>query len=232
LKRIAFFVEGLTEQLFIEKLLIEILGTKNISIVKRKMKGGKNSPISITQIGAPEISEDAEYYFLLTDCGGETTVASYIRDQRVSLINKGYLAIFGILDVRPNYKREDIEKLRKNLYFKLPQKDLETKFILSIMEIEAWFLADENHYIKIDSRLTIDFIKEKNNFNPLCNTELIEEPASLLDDIYKTVGNTYGKNKRTIARTVENLDYSNIYFKIPKRIPSLKELIDSIEKYL
>ncbi len=226
-------MEGLTEQLFIEKLLSEILGKKNLSIVKKKMRGGSKVSINITEIGSPQINENADYYFLIIDCGGETTVASYIKDQRVSLLEKGYNGIFGLLDVRPNWQRNDIEKLKKFLYYGLPQKNIETKFLLSIMEIEAWFLAEENHYKKINSRLTSDFLLQNYSFNPKTenteNTENFDEPATLLSEIYLSAGIKYNKNKKSISKTVNSLDYSNLYLEVKNRIPSLNELIESIE---
>lgn len=225
MKRIAFFVEGLSEQLFIEKLMTEILGSKKISLEKRKMQGGSKSTISIMQIGSPKIEEGADFYMLIVDCGGETTVSSYIRDQRKSLINKGYLIIFGLLDVRPNWTREQIPRLEKFLYYKLPQKDLKTKFLISVMEIESWFLAEENHYKNIHPDLDI---KKFNSFDPLSDTELIEEPASLLHDIYQIVGFAYKKDKKKISRTVDSLDYANLYFNVVNRNNSLNILVDAI----
>ena len=44
MKRIAFFVEGQTEQLFINKLLIEIAGHKNIAINLFQLRGGSSTP--------------------------------------------------------------------------------------------------------------------------------------------------------------------------------------------
>ena len=44
MKKIAFFVEGQTEQVFINKLLEEIAGRKNISINIFQLRGGKPLP--------------------------------------------------------------------------------------------------------------------------------------------------------------------------------------------
>lgn len=228
MKRIAFFVEGLTEQLFIEKLILELLGQHNVSIEKRQMRGGKNGPIRITHIGSPQIAADSHLYILITDCGGETTVKSYIMEQRENLIRKGYSHIFGIRDVRPNIARSEIEKLKQRIYYRIPQKDCETKFILAIMEIEAWFLAEEKHFEKLHSQLTCDLIQSQLNFDPLGNTELVEEPAQLLNQIYQLVGLSYGKTRTQLERTVENMDYANLYLEVPNRNASLKTLIDAI----
>ena len=196
------------------------------------MKGGANSSISIIQIGSPKIEEDSDFYILIVDCGGETTIPSYIRDQRKSLIKKGYLIIYGLLDVRPNWARDQIPQLEKFLYFRLPQKEIETVFILSVMEIEAWFLAEDKHYHKIHPNLNIDTIRKINFFDPLSNTELIDEPAILLNNIYQNVGLSYHKNKKKISRTVNNLDYENLYFHVVKRNRSFETLINSIHKFI
>lgn len=232
MKKIAFFVEGLTEQYFVEKLIEEVLGKKNLQIEKVKMRGGGKAKPKISQIFSPKKNDNAEYYFLIVDCGGETTVTSYIKEQRPNLIRKGFVAIFGLLDVRPNFQRDEIDRLKRGLYYKMPTKDILVKFLLSIMEIEAWFLAEENHYKEISSNLTLEKLKTEFNFNPLSNTENIDEPADLLDNIYKMVGFRYNKKDSQIRRTVRKLDYANLYFEVCKRIPSLKEFFDSIHEVI
>lgn len=229
MKRIAFFVEGLTEQLFIEKLLNEIFDQKKIAIEVKKIKGGKRIPIALTTISTPIISQTTNYYILIYDCGGDGNIRSYIMDQRAGLLKAGYSKIIGIRDVYPDFSRSDIHKLQYGLNFKLPQKDLQTKFILSIMEIESWFLADENHYPNINSVLTRDFISQNSGFDPSTyNTQLFNEPANKLNEVYNLVGDSYVKENSVITRTVESLDYANLYFEVHKRISSFKELIDEI----
>lgn len=232
MKRIAFFVEGLTEQYFVEKLIEEVLGKKNLRVEKVKMRGGRKAKPKISRIYSPERNDNAEYYFLIVDCGGETTVASYIKEQRTNLIMKGYVAIFGLLDVRPNFKRDEIDHLKKGLYYKMPTKDILVKFLLSIMEIEAWFLAEENHYKKISPDLTLEKLKTEFDFNPVSDTELIDEPSELLDSIYKLAGLRYNKKDNQIRRTVKSLDYENLYFEVCKRVPSLKDFFDSINNVI
>lgn len=47
MKKITFFVEGQTEQLFINKLLIEIAGQKNISVELEQFQGYGRRPTKI-----------------------------------------------------------------------------------------------------------------------------------------------------------------------------------------
>lgn len=229
LTKIAFFVEGYTEQEFLKRLLIEVFDNKKIGIEIKEIKGGSKTGISYTSIVTPTITETTQYYVLIYNCGGDKSIKSYILDRRNSLIQAGYKKIVGLRDVFPDCKREEIERFMYGLYFRLPQKDITISFILSTMEVESWFIADENHFSKIDDRLTSEKIESDFGFNPTYyNTELIDNPASTLKAIYQTVGKTYKKEKDIINRTVESLDYCNLYLNVNTRIPSFKTLTDEI----
>lgn len=229
--RVAFFVEGLTERLFVEQLLVEVFGVKDIAVDVKKIIGGSSIPIAISEISSSEINKETRYYVLIFDCGGDSNIKSYILDQRNSLLKTGFSKIIGIRDVYPDFERNEIHDLEYGLYFKLPQKDLPTKFILSIMEIEAWFLAEENHYREIDEKLTLKLIENNIGFNPSeYNTELRDEPANDLNEIYELVGKSYLKEKSLIETTVNALDYGNVYLEVNTRIASLNELIEEINQ--
>lgn len=233
LRKIAFFVEGLTEQLFVEKLLVEILGQNKIAVEVKKIEGGAKTAIKLTAIASPTINHATDYYVLIFDCGGDSSIGSYIKDQRNSLISSGYSKIIGMRDVFPDFKRSEIPLLRKHMYYGIPQKDILTKFILSIMEVESWFLAEENHYNKINTTLNIELIEKEFGFNPLLhNTEDRDEPANDLKRIYNHVGASYSKNRASIERTIDALDYCNLYLAVNKRNHSLNELISEINEFV
>ncbi len=224
MKKIAFFVEGYSEQAFLVKLLEAIFDAKKIAIEPIKMSGGGKCRITITRIKTPVVDGRVEYYILIYDCGGDNNVKSYIRDQRINLLRAGYLKIIGVRDVYP-FQRSEIEKLKIGLNWRLPQKDIPIKFILSIMEIEAWFLAEENHYSKIDKTLDTNLIYNRLNWDPSnYNTELFDCPSEILNDVYQLVGIKYVKGDYTI----DKLDYANVYFNVNNRVASLKNLIDEI----
>jgi hypothetical protein len=97
------------------------------------------------------------------------------------------------------------------------------------MEIEAWFLAEENHYSKINALLKPEYIALNAGFDPTAeNTEKFDEPANKLNEVYKLVGEEYKKENNVISRTINSIDFANIYFDVHERISSLKELIDEI----
>lgn len=234
MKRIAFFVEGLTEQLFLQKLIKEVFSENKIAIESTKIQGGSSKvKISFTTISASAITDNTQYYILIYDCGGENNVRSYINEQRENLIKSNYSKIIGIRDVYPDFQRSDITRLKKGLSYELPQIPIKTEFILAVMEIEAWFLSESTHFSKIDSHLTLDLIKEKLNFNPSTdNMENRESPALDLHCCYKLVGKGYSKKESSLTRTLEALDYAELYFNLPSKIPSLQQLITELDNFI
>jgi hypothetical protein len=232
-KKIAFFVEGYTEQEFVRKLLTEIFGVRKLAIEITRIKGGKKIPITHTIIESALTTDDTIYYILIYNCTGDSNVKSYILDHRESLIKSGYIKIIGLRDIYPDFKREDIFKLEQWLNYGLPQKDLPIKIVLSIMEIESWFLAEEKHYLKINETLDLNYICNNFNFNPSeDDTQLIDEAAKKLDQIYQNVGEVYNKDIDKINKTINALDYANVYFVVSNRISSLKKLIFEFEEVL
>jgi hypothetical protein len=231
LKKIAFFVEGYTEQIFVEKLLIAIFAEKDIAIDVNRMKGGKNIPISITNIKSSKITVDTKYFVLIYNCGGDSNIKSYILERRNDLLNAGYVKIIGLRDIYPDFTRSEIHQLKYGLNYRLPQKDIKIEFIISIMEIESWFLAEHTHYPKIHPELTVASIKDKVgiDFSDF-NTELLDTPATMLNDIYQIEGESYDKSAQSITRTINSLNYEDLYFETRKRINCLDELIKSFEE--
>lgn len=232
-KRIAFFVEGYTEQEFVKKLLLAIFDVKKIAIGVSRIKGGKKIPICHTVIESAVTTDDTIYYVLIYDCGGDANVKSYVLDHRASLLSAGYLKVIGLRDIYPQFSRKDIFKLKKYQNYGVPQKDLPIKFVIAVMEIESWFLAEENHFLKINAVLDESYLKTNFNFEPSKdNCELVDESANFLDSIYKSVGTSYDKEKASIDRTTDAIDYVNIYFNVRLRNSSLEELISEIEEVL
>lgn len=199
MKKIAFFVEGQTEQLFINKLLIEIAGQKNIAIDLRQWRGGTSTPkheIFIPQTLSYTNPQSPSYEALIYDCGGDDKVKSDILDQITNLASNGYEEIIGIRDLFP---LTDLSRLERGLQF-IPQNSrplpIHFQIIVAVNEIEAWFLAECSHFECIDNRLTNLFIRSNVSFDPcLDDMTLRVNPAEDLNTIYQLVGKSYKKRK-------------------------------------
>jgi len=228
MKKIALFVEGQTDQIFTEKLIREIIGKHGFSITKYKFLGGKNNIRRPLWLTTQNTNVDKEYYFVIYDCGGDDKVQSDIRERLDTLREESFSLVIGIRDV---YPETNIEKLRKYLYRYIDQKtDVPVKIILAVNEIEAWFLAEETHYPRISKKISFETANKIAGID-VCkdNTESISHPSDILKQIYMKGGTTYDKSKEKVQRTVDVLNYENLYMNVRSRNNSLNELLTCLD---
>jgi len=240
MKKIAFFVEGQTEQFFLNKLLIEIAGANNVRVLLKKFKGkGKPTedimPKSFSQ-GAPQV----RHTVLIYDCAGDESVKTRILEEAQNLFDNGYTQIIGLRDL---YPLPDYSKLMNRLAHGLVVggKRIEealpanTSILIAIREIEDWFLAECRHYTCIDPSLVLDATQIASlGFNPHTDNLTLRTTSAAEDikTVYRLAGKTYSKAKNKVERTVECLDYANLYMEIRQKIPKLNELIVRIDNFL
>lgn len=233
MKRIAFFVEGQTEQIFVNRLIKEILGTQQINIIQKQFRGGVNIP-KVEIVRNSSFSRNPKYEVLIFDCGSDNRVKSEILDNIETLRKNGYEMIVGLRDLYP-LPIDDLEKLEKGLRFlpnKLKNDAHYFDVIIAVHEIEAWFLAETNHLRKIDKRLTGRFIKDKLGFDPYASDpQAREHPAKDLDNIYRLVGKSYTKKYNATTRVVNKLDFNNIRFNLRYDINPLDRLLKAMENF-
>jgi hypothetical protein len=231
MKKIALFVEGQTDQIFVEKIIREIIGKHGFSVKNYKFLGGKSSirkPLLLTSQNA---GVDVEYIFVIYDCGGDDKVKSDIRERLDSLREESFSLVIGIRDV---YPETDIVKIRQYLYFGIyPKTDISVKIILAVNEIEAWFLAEETHYPKISKKISFETANEVAGID-VCkdSTESISHPSDILKQIYIKGRTTYDKSKEKVQRTVDALNYENLYMNVRSRNNSLNELLTCLDGLL
>lgn len=232
-KKIACFVEGQTEQIFVERLFQEIAGYKKISIETYKFQGGKANriiqPLKLSTI------KNAPFFVLLYDCGNDAHVVSDIGKQHQSLIKNGYEKILGLRDLYPIPlgTKEEIETGIRGFLKPLQKIGVPISVILAVMEIEAWFLAEWNYLAKIDNRLTCDFILQKCGLDlRIIDTEQRAHPSQDLDEIYRLVSRNYDKSEKASQEIINNLDYELLYLHLVNSVKQLKRFIDEIDSFL
>ncbi|MDR0824221.1 MAG: DUF4276 family protein [Prevotella sp.] len=233
MKRIAFFVEGQTEQIFINRLVREILGSARVNIIQKQFRGGTNIPKQEI-VRNSLFSRNPLYEVLIFDCGSDNRVKSEILENISGLRSKGYEMIVGLRDLYP-IPIEELDRLEKGLRY-LPRKlkDDMSHFdiVIAIHEIEAWFIAETNHFKKIDKRLTGRFIREKLGFDPYTiDPESRVHPAKDLDNIYRLVGKSYTKKYNSTVKVVNKLDFNNIRYQLYHDVRSLNKLLKVIEDF-
>lgn len=223
-RKLAVFVEGLTEQEFVIKLITELAGTRDIAF---EVALQKNGHLSIVEMRCNENSTP-ELHILVANCSCDNQVKSQIRDQYQRLKAADYSMIIGLRDVYP-FSASEIPQLKENLNTGLPNDSIPIHLHLAIMEIEAWFLEELSHFPRIDARLNINHLIS-NGFDPNSTRAYqLPNPAKTLDDIYKETDKRYNKNKRQIQRTVDALCYEELYMNVRQNSASLDTFISSLE---
>jgi len=222
MKRIAIFVEGYTESFFVVRLLGEIYGD-DCDVHDIILQGSYR---------LTELSQDgvAKYQFLVVNCSSGSAVKSRINQNYQALQENGYDAVLGLYDVYPDNNM--LKEYENNKYIGINEKDLPVRITISVMEIEAWFIAEYSHFLIIDKTLTPEKIMEEMALDVVgCDVELIEKPAVTLGEIYKLVGKSYPKKRYALMDTVYRLDYAEMFMNIRHRVPHFGEFLGYIEEF-
>ena len=154
---------------------------------------------------------------------------SAIEERASKLRNAGYERILGLRDIypRPSDELEEIYELISNRLVLMP---LPCKLVLAVREIEAWFIADINHFIRYNPLLTSAFIQQKIGVDVAQqDVEQIPHPAELLGMIYNLVGGTYRKKLKEVHHVVNILNYPYLYLEAPDCVPALKKFLDELD---
>ena len=232
MKKLAIFVEGLTEQILVRRMLDTVMGKYRIAVQTVKITGGHNVRMAFTVMKAARVDDATDYYVLIYDCGGESNVKGYLMARRDKLVSSGYSMIIGLRDVYPNFSREEVGKLLRGLNFRLPQEHAPTHIYLAIMEIEAWFLGEYRHLKKVSEKLTPEFIEKRLGFNPATgNMEEREHPAQDMKAVYRLAGHNYIKKKDRLNTVVCALDLNYFTHGLAERMPSLGKFVAGLEQF-
>lgn len=231
MKRLAIFTEGYTEILFLERIIECVAGKNNVVIDEQRISGGGRAPRRVNWIHAQKPVSNELYYVLLVDCGNDRLVKERIREEHAGLTAKGYSQVIGIRDVRPDFTRADIQKLEAGLRKYIKTSLAPVLFVLSVMEIEAWFLAEHTHFARIDDSITIPGIQATFGFNPEADDmSLRSDPADDLQRIYELAGKSYAKGDPN--GTVSALDYESVYLEMPAKVTQLAALVQALDNFL
>jgi hypothetical protein len=233
MKKMAIFVEGATELQFIDRLLQEIADEKDLQIELVQASGGARSARMYSVIaGSGSGSGSAKKFFIrIINSSTDNRVASDIRDNYAGLEKAGFSVIIGIRDVYP-LTFQELPKLRIGLCYKLRTKPISVDFVLGVMEIEAWFLAEHTHFSRIHPNLSASRIAALHGFDPSADDmQLRPQPALDLHTAYSLEGLAYRKEASQIKRTINSLDYAAIYLEHRAKFPDFEVFMQVIDQF-
>ena len=232
MNKFAIFVEGQTEQIFVERLVLCLGGDTNVGLSAERMTGGRRrQPRHVIEISGASDPESHDFFVLIVDCGQDGRVKSDIHDRYDGLIAASYKHIVGIRDVHPHL-RDDIQTIREGFEFRLPSEPFKPSLILEIMDAEAWFLAEHSHFPRIHTSLTIERIHQQFGFHPANDDmQLRDRPSKDLEDIYFLETINYHKTRQHVERTVNSLDFSIVQNEVANNFDDLGNLVTLLRQF-
>ncbi len=98
------------------------------------------------------------------------------------------------------------------------------------MEVESWFVGEEHHYSNVHASLNHSHASSEVGFDiRAATTETIVQPSKILDRVYQKVGFAYKKRHSQVERTVNAIDYANLYINVRVRNSSLHQFLSLLE---
>jgi hypothetical protein len=233
--KIAIFVEGQTEMLFLDRLIQELADESGLAVEHAEGIGGSARARRIKVLKRISLQAHHKVYVLIVNSAGDSNVKSDIIEQYYSLKRSGYAAIIGLRDVYGQFRYEDVPKLRAALKAGIPrEKDgPAVELLLAVMEIEAWFIGEYTHFSRVSPQLTMEKIQYALRFDPARDDlEQRWHPAEDLDRIYKLAGVRYTKQRSNLERTLELLDFRFFISNVSRRFPDAARLISVLGNQL
>jgi hypothetical protein len=229
MNKLAFFVEGQGDLIFIKNLIIYMAGLNHVSITSIEESGGEQ--VIILEIHARSANE--EYFILVKNCCRDGAVLSSIRKDYCRMVEEGFKKIIGLRDAHPVYNKSQLPDFRHHLIKTLlPAGACQVIFLFCIMELEAWLIAEYNHFPKMHSAISVARIHQELAID-VVNDDLSElnNPAEDLKNIYRLEGITYRKDKEIMKNIVSTLDQAFLRSNVSSKFEDLQTLYHELDLF-
>jgi len=218
----AIFVEGQTELIIVREFLLKWFDYK-VSLNCYNLFN-KNA-LSETDYNFPNPS--ATQFYMIINVGNDKAVLSRLLEREANLFKQGYSKIIALRDMYSNEYRKvvkdrTIKPTVNEKFIDLTNEEIKQRasspnnihFHFAIMEIEAWLWGLTKVFQKIDSRLTIDFIKTKTGYHLDDDPETtLFQPSRPLAELLQSINKSYNKSKGDVSNFeshIEKQDYENL----------------------
>lgn len=216
-EKIAVFVEGDTELIFVRELLCRWycydstkLGFRCIRLQASDVDDGYPTPYDYGD-------ETAAHFYEIVNVGNDNSVLSKAIKNAPRYKNLGYSKIITLRDmycdnyhsltrrtIMPEVNRRFIEGSENTIREKGFENFIFNNF--AIMEVEAWFLGMPLFLEGIDERLTSDYLRKALDFDCAADPETcIYHPAKVLGLIFNLVGSNYDKHHTEVHSIMSKL---------------------------
>ncbi len=228
MRKVALFVEGLAEQVFVRDFLIKWYDwdINKVGLACYKLHAG-NEYEAPYQHG----TVDSENYFQIFNVGNDSSVLSVMLDRADRLHNAGYSLVVGLRDmfskvyhqktfqknneriIDPELNERFIQSAKEEM--EASSKPLELQMHYAIMEVEAWLLGMSK------------FMEHLQDINDP-ETD-IYHPAEKLKELMEDMGSGYDKHSKDIESIIGNLDKKD-YLALYEsgRCQSFRKFVDAL----
>jgi len=223
--KLAVFVEGQTELIFLRRLIEEIGGTNNLTF--REERWHAKSFITLST----EPAAGQPFFVLIVDCCSDHAVLSAILDRHASLTAANYDLILGVRDLYPS-SHADLPVLIADIATYLPAGGTPIEIVVAVAEIEAWFMQENLHFPKIDPSINRASVLATLHYDiDVDHAETLPHPAASLDQAYRIGSKRYTKSKARVSRTVKWLDYEHLYLDRRPMLQSFDSFVTHLESF-
>ena len=219
MSKVAIFVEGQSEQIFIRHLLLRTMDCSKVSFICLRLYAGKTIP---ARFDYP--NPHAEMSFLIVNVGQDEKVLSEIKEREEDLIKQGFDRIIGLRDMySEKYLKRSPSGIDNsvttafidgwNSTIQRMSKPSKIKIHIAIMELEAWFLGIYDIFKRINSILSVEYIENELGFNLADidpQTEFFK-PAEEVNRIFQLVGLQCKKKEHDVESICSNINNDDLY---------------------
>lgn len=226
MRKIALFVEGKTELIFVREYLCHWFDWQvDISCIEM-LTGYEESPFP-----PDNLCPQADLHVLIINVGGGAGILSQVKRKQQRLKELGYEKIICLADMYDeDYKRivgeknmhQTIDIATNQVFIDAKKESIESinaplaiAFCYAIMEIEAWFLGKMDIFHKINAKLTPHFLsnllgKDITQIDP---ETTFFHPSNQIKQIFLSIGKKYNKQDSDIYKIVSifgKADYQSL----------------------
>jgi hypothetical protein len=218
MKKIAVFLEGQSEQIFVRELLRRTCDPNRISFECRQLRSD-----SMKKARFDYPNPIAEVHFLLVDVGSDEKVLSAVKEREAHLFRMGFERIIALRDMySAEYHKRSPNVIDEAVIQDFVSGALTTissmsapqaiRVHFSVMELEAWLLAMYRLFERIDPKLTVDFIETELGFRlpDVDPQKLFYRPADVLDRIMQLAERSYRKSRGDVESICRRIDLDDI----------------------
>ncbi|MEL7627312.1 MAG: hypothetical protein AAGU15_10715 [Anaerolineaceae bacterium] len=216
MKEVVIFTEGVGELIFIREMLILLIDNNDLSLECMDLRGEK-----FCHVPYKLLNPTAKTHFYVINVGCDERVLSVIKERGPGLLRSGK-EIIGIRDMFSEQYKKCSNKIDPTIIKQfcdssdavIQQLEGNDKVHLffAIMELEAWFLSFFMVFERLNSILTVDYIKKKLNYDLINNDPEITyfHPSVQFSQILELAKIKYGKHEGDYHKFIKQFTSADV----------------------